>query len=164
MICQIDLRVYVALERVHIVEHLLFIPEMEIVLSGEGIVIAEGDVARDVFPFVSVGHAFLVFNHLVVEVSERLDEQAITYGVVQKMADVLTDEQLRAAGILIETQDPDENYKLTINSPINVKEAQKKTPSRAPDIGENSLEVLRALDFDEGYIQELVNAEVVVSA
>jgi crotonobetainyl-CoA:carnitine CoA-transferase CaiB-like acyl-CoA transferase len=80
------------------------------------------------------------------------------------MADVLTDKQLRAAGIVIETQDPDENYKLTINSPINVKEAQKKMPTRAPDIGENSLEVLRALDFDEDYIQELVNAEVVVSA
>ena len=100
----------------------------------------------------------------ISEVSERLDGEAITYGVVQKMADVLTDKQLRAAGIVIETQDPDENYKLTINSPINVKEAQKKTPTRAPCVGENSLEVLRALDFDEDYIQELVNAEVVVSA
>lgn len=83
MICQIDLGVYIALERVHIVEHLVFIPEMEIVLSGEGFVIAEGDVTNDVFPFVGVGHAFLVFNHLVVEVSEVpvfLDEFVLVLG------------------------------------------------------------------------------------
>jgi len=83
MICQIDLGVYVALERVHIVEHLLFIPEMEIVLSGEGIVISEGDVTNDVFPFVGVGHAFLVFNHLIVEVSEVpmfLEDNVLLFG------------------------------------------------------------------------------------
>jgi crotonobetainyl-CoA:carnitine CoA-transferase CaiB-like acyl-CoA transferase len=100
----------------------------------------------------------------ISEVSERLDKEGITYGAVQKMADVLRDEQLRAAGIVIETEDPGDDYRLTINSPINVKEAQKKIPSRAPDIGANSLEVLRDLDFEESYIQELLNAEVIVSA
>ena len=100
----------------------------------------------------------------ISEVSERLDREGITYGAVQKMADVLRDEQLRAAGIVIETEDPGDDYRLTINSPINVKEAQKKIPSRAPDIGANSLEVLRDLEFEESYIQELLNAEVIVSA
>ena len=97
------------------------------------------------------------------EVSQRLDDQGITYGIVQKMADVLDDEQLRAAGIVIETGDSTGDYNLTINSPINVKEAKKKQPVRAPDIGADSLQVLRSLDFEEEYIQELISSDVVVA-
>ena len=97
------------------------------------------------------------------EVSQRLDDQGITYGIVQKMADVLDDEQLRAAGIVIETGDSTGDYNLTINSPINVKEAKKKQPVRAPDIGADSLQVLRSLDFEEEYIQELISSDIVVA-
>ena len=96
-------------------------------------------------------------------VSQRLDEEGITYGLVQTMADVLVDEQLRASGIVIETEDSSDDYRLTINSPINVKEEKKKVPTRAPDIGANSLEVLRSLDFEESYIQELLSADIVIA-
>ena len=34
------------------------------------------------------------------EVSQRLDDQGITYGIMQKMADVLDDEQLRLLVLL----------------------------------------------------------------
>ena len=51
----------------------------------------------------------------------------------------------------------------TINSPINVREAKKKQPVRAPDIGADSLQVLRSLDFEEEYIQELISSDVVVA-
>ena len=69
------------------------------------------------------------------EVSQRLDGQGITYGIVQKMADVLDDEQLRAAGIVIETGDSTGDYNLTINSPINVKEAKKIPPVQEVQTG-----------------------------
>ena len=95
--------------------------------------------------------------------SERLDKQGITYGMVQKMADVLDDQQLRAADIIIETGDTTGDYNLTINSPINVKEAKKKKPVRAPGIGADSLQVLRSLEFEEKYIQELVSSKVIVA-
>ena len=96
------------------------------------------------------------------EAARRLDDQGITYSKVQTMSEVLADPQLRAAGIVIETGDTQGDYELTISSPINVVGEAKKAPKRAPDIGANSLSVLRELDFDEDYIQSLVGAGVVV--
>ena len=42
------------------------------------------------------------------------------------MSEVLVDEQLRAAGIVIETGDTQGDYDLTISSPINVVGEAKK--------------------------------------
>ena len=96
------------------------------------------------------------------DAARRLDDQGITYSKVQTMSEVLADPQLRAAGIVIETGDTQGDYELTISSPINVVGEAKKAPKRAPDIGANSLSVLRELDFDEDYIRSLVGAGVVV--
>jgi formyl-CoA transferase len=96
------------------------------------------------------------------EAARRLDDEGITYSKVQTMSEVLVDPQLRAAGIVIETGDTQGDYELTISSPINMVGEVKKAPQRAPDIGANSLSVLRALDFAEDYIQSLIGAGIVV--
>ena len=96
------------------------------------------------------------------EAARRLDDEGITYSKVQTMSDVLVDPQLRAAGIVIETGDTQGDYELTISSPINMVGEVKKAPQRAPDIGANSLSVLRELDFAEDYIQSLIGAGIVV--
>ena len=96
------------------------------------------------------------------EAARRLDDEGITYSKVQTMSEVLVDPQLRAAGIVIETGDTQGDYELTISSPINMVGEVKKAPQRAPDIGANSLSVLRELDFAEGYIQSLIGAGIVV--
>ena len=96
------------------------------------------------------------------EAARRLDDEGITYSKVQTMSEVLVDPQLRAAGIVIETGDTQGDYELTISSPINMVGEAKKAPQRAPDIGANSLSVLRELDFDEDYIQSLIGAGIVV--
>ena len=96
------------------------------------------------------------------EAARRLDDEGITYSKVQTMSEVLVDPQLRAAGIVIETGDTQGDYELTISSPINVVGEVKKAPQRAPDIGANSLSVLRELDFAEDYIQSLIGAGIVV--
>jgi crotonobetainyl-CoA:carnitine CoA-transferase CaiB-like acyl-CoA transferase len=80
------------------------------------------------------------------------------------MADVLTDQQMRANGIVVETGDEGEGYELTIASPINVREAPKKRPSRAPDVGADSVEVLRDLGFAESYVAQLVSSKVILTA
>ena len=98
------------------------------------------------------------------QLGEKFDAAGVTYSRVQPMADVLEDEQLRANQIVLETGDQDGGYELTINSPINIREAPKKAPKRAPDVGADSLEVLREFDFDEAYIQELVRSETVIPA
>ena len=96
------------------------------------------------------------------EAARRLDDEGITYSKVQTMSEVLVDPQLRAAGIVIETGDTQGDYELTISSPINMVGEVKKAPQRAPDIGANSLSVLRDLDFAEDYIQSLIGAGIVV--
>jgi len=100
-------------------------------------------------------------RHDSAEVAARLDAIGVTFGPVQPMAAVLEDEQLRANGIVVETDDAGEGYDLTIASPINVLEAPKKKPSRAPEVGADSLAVLHELGFAEEYVHELVSAQVV---
>jgi crotonobetainyl-CoA:carnitine CoA-transferase CaiB-like acyl-CoA transferase len=97
-----------------------------------------------------------------VDASNLLDAQGITYGPVQTMSEVLEDKQLRASGIIVETGDAGDDYKLTIGSPINIAGETKKVPKRAPEIGADSLAVLRSFDLDETYIQELLTQGVVM--
>jgi formyl-CoA transferase len=114
---------------------------------------------RDVLQqMISDAFAQLTF----AQAAQRLDAQGITYAKVQTMSEVLADEQLRAAGIVVETGDSQGDFDLTIASPINMVGEVKKHPQRAPDIGADSLTVLRDLDFAETYIQELFSAGVVV--
>ncbi|MDG1124375.1 MAG: CoA transferase [Pseudomonadales bacterium] len=108
----------------------------------------------------AIATAFSKLTYL--EASSSLDAQGITYGPVQTMSEVLEDEQLRANGIIVETGDAGEDYKLTIGSPINIAGEVKKAPKRASDIGADSLAVLRSFDLEEAYIQELLTQGVVV--
>lgn len=110
----------------------------------------------------AIQEAFVQFSRQ--EIEHRLDAAGVTYGRVQPMADVLRDEQLRANEIVLETGDDKGDYELTFNSPISIREEPKKPPKRAPDVGQDSLEVLREFAFDEGYIQELVRSKTVLLA
>ena len=109
---------------------------------------------------VVMDEAFAKFTF--AEVSRRLDEAGVTHGAVQPMAAILEDEQLRANDVVVETGDSGEGYALTINSPINVAEAPKVKPRRAPELGAHTLEVLNELEFDEGYVHELMQAGVIL--
>lgn len=95
------------------------------------------------------------------QVSERLEEAGVTFSRVQPMADVLEDEQMRANGIVLETEDAGEGYSLTIGSPINVAESPKRKPTRAPEIGADSLSILREIGIEETRIQALLSSEVI---
>ena len=106
--------------------------------------------------------AFQQFDYATI--SARFEAHGVTYGRVQPMAEVLTDEQLRANGIVLETGDPGEGYELTINSPINVKETPKRPPTRAPEVGADSLEVLTELGFDQDYLRALQAQQVIYDA
>ncbi len=98
------------------------------------------------------------------EVGRRLDQAGVTYSRVQPMADILEDEQMRANSIVVPTDDDGEGYDLTISSPINVAEAPKRAPSRAPDIGADTVAVLREMDVADDEIQALLGSGVVMSA
>ncbi len=110
----------------------------------------------------AMDEAFAQFSY--AEASERLQAAGVTFSRVIPMGEVPDDEQMRANGIIVETDDDGEGYALTVGSPINVREAPKRAPHRAPEIGQDSIAVLRELDFENGYIQQLLDAQVIFAA
>ncbi|MDE0063272.1 MAG: CoA transferase [Gammaproteobacteria bacterium] len=98
------------------------------------------------------------------ELMERLDAQGVTCGVVAPMGDVVHDEQLRASGVVIETGDAGEDYRYTVASPIDVAEERKRPPSRAPDIGAQTREIMREAGYSEETTNSLIASGVLVAA
>ena len=96
------------------------------------------------------------------ELMRVLDEHDITCGVVAPMGDVVNDAQLIANDVVIPTNDPGDDYRWTINSPIFVAEESKRTPSRAPGVGDHSVEVLREAGYSEDEIQKLLERGIVI--
>ena len=97
------------------------------------------------------------------ELMECLDAQGVTCGVVAPMGDVVHDEQLRANGVVIETGDPGEDYRFTVNSPIEVAEEPKRPPSRAPDIGAQTREIMQEAGYSKDTIDSLIASGVLVA-
>ena len=97
------------------------------------------------------------------EIAARLEHLGVTFAEAQTMADVIEDEQLRANGIIVATGEEGSDYPLTVGSPIQIKGEAKRPPSRAPQVGADSLAVLRAMDFDDAYIAQLVRDGVVIT-
>ena len=79
------------------------------------------------------------------------------------MAEVAHDEHLIANEIVVPTEDPGEDYQWTIASPIKIAEQDKHPPRRAPEIGANSIEVLRELGCDQARIDDLVERRIVIA-
>ncbi|MCZ6640327.1 MAG: CoA transferase, partial [Gammaproteobacteria bacterium] len=99
----------------------------------------------------------LTLNELV----SRLDEHDLTFGVVQQGPEVVADPQLIANEIIVPTGSDDPLYQWTVASPIKLKEAQKKPPTRAPEIGQHSSEVLAELGYAEDEIGRLIAQGIV---
>jgi len=98
------------------------------------------------------------------ELVHRLDSHDVTFGVVQQGPEVVADPQLIANEIIVPTGSDDPLYQWTVASPIKLKEAQKKQPIRAPDIGQHSREVLAELGFAEDEIDRLIDQGVVTES
>lgn len=97
------------------------------------------------------------------ELVERLDRHDITYSRVMPMSEVAYDEHLIANEIVVPTGDPGGDYRYTIASPIRIAEEPKKAPRRAPDMGADSVEVLRELGLSEQRIQALIDGGAVIA-
>jgi crotonobetainyl-CoA:carnitine CoA-transferase CaiB-like acyl-CoA transferase len=122
--------------------------------------IADAMQHRELF-YQQVCEAFAAMPFEVI--AKQLEALGVTYAEAQTMSAVIEDEQLRANGIIVATEDEGEDYPLTVGSPIQIKGEDKRPPSRAPEIGADSLAVLRAMDFDEAYIAQLVRDGVVIT-
>ncbi len=92
---------------------------------------------------------------------ETLDHHEITYGHVRPMGEVVDDPQLAANEVIVETNDPGDDYRRTIMSPIRIDGEPKRPPRRAPDIGAQTREVLAELGIAGTEIDRLIASGVV---
>jgi crotonobetainyl-CoA:carnitine CoA-transferase CaiB-like acyl-CoA transferase len=90
------------------------------------------------------------------EIVEKLRFSEVTFGVLSKSSDHKKDKQFLKNEVLVNfSKDSFETENLTVNSPIFLKDELKKTPSRGPDLGEHSKEILSGIGIDSKELDKL---------
>ena len=83
------------------------------------------------------------------EIAEKLRFSEVTFGILSKSTDHKKDEQFLKSEVLVNfSKDSFETENFTVNSPVFLKDEPKKTPSRGPDLGEHSKEILSGIGID----------------
>jgi formyl-CoA transferase len=98
------------------------------------------------------------------EWSPILEKTGVAVGVVSTLDDIPHDAQMRASGALVPIDDPRAGASLTVGSPIQIDGEEKVPPRMPPEIGEHTVEVLRAAGVQEPEIDRLLRAGVIVQA
>jgi formyl-CoA transferase len=93
-----------------------------------------------------------------------LNAHGLTFGVVAAIDDVRTDRQMVASGALVPIDDPRAGASLTVASPLWVEGVDKVAPRFPPEVGEHSVEILREAGYDDGEIEKLLGAGIIVQA
>ncbi len=88
----------------------------------------------------------------LAEWRRMLDEAGLIFGIVAEPEDIAQDEQVLAAGHLVNFVDSD---LMTINSPIEIRGQVKVAPRPAPKVGEHSEAVLREAGYSEAEVAAL---------
>jgi len=96
--------------------------------------------------------------------SPILDKTGVAFGVVATLDDVPHDVQMRASGALVPIDDPRAGASLTVSSPLQISGQEKVPPTLAPEIGQHTVEVLRAAGIAAAEIERLLQAGVIVQA
>jgi formyl-CoA transferase len=96
--------------------------------------------------------------------STILDKTGVAFGVIATLDDIPHDVQMRASGALVPMADPRAGASLTVSSPLQVSGQEKVPPTLAPEIGQHTVEVLRAAGIAAAEIERLLKAGVIVQA
>ena len=93
-----------------------------------------------------------------------LEKTGVAFGVVATLDDIPRDVQMRASGALVPIEDPGAGASLTVSSPLQIGGEEKVPPRLAPEIGQHTLEVLRAAGIAASEIERLLHDGVIAQA
>lgn len=89
----------------------------------------------------------------------RLDRTGIIWARVAELPDLVADPQARAIGMFAEVEHPTGSFE-TLTAPFTMSESDVRVRGRAPEIGEQTGEVLRGMGIDDARVAELAAAGV----
>jgi crotonobetainyl-CoA:carnitine CoA-transferase CaiB-like acyl-CoA transferase len=95
------------------------------------------------------------------EADVALQAADVTFSVVARLNDVVSDPQLIANGLIVATQSDEPGYDRTLATPFKVHDEAQQVPARAPLLGEHSEAVLREAGYDDAAIEALIEQGVV---
>ena len=102
------------------------------------------------------------FAALTIDAADAaLKAHDITFSVVARLADVVSDPQLIANGLVVPTDSTEPGYDKALATPFRLHGETQRTPTRAPDIGEHSRAVLLEAGFGHADIDALVRQKIV---
>ena len=93
-----------------------------------------------------------------------LDKTGVAFGVVGTLDDIPHDAQMRDSGALVPIDDPRAGASLTVSSPLQIAGQEKVPATLAPEIGQHTVEVLRAAGIPQADIDRMLSAGVIVQA
>jgi len=89
----------------------------------------------------------------LADISLSLDKENITYGVVEKISEVINDAHLIENEIIVKTDSDNPDYQWTVANPIQIHGEKQKPPGNVPATGEHTREIL----LESGYSEESIN-------
>jgi crotonobetainyl-CoA:carnitine CoA-transferase CaiB-like acyl-CoA transferase len=98
------------------------------------------------------------------EWSPILEKTGVAFGVVSTLDDIPHDVQMRASGALMPIADPRAGASHIVSSPIQISGQEKVPATFVPEIGEHTVEVLRAAGVADAEIETLLKAGIIVQA
>ncbi len=91
-----------------------------------------------------------------------MDEQELTYGVVERLSEVVQDAHLIENDVIVRTSSENPDFQWTIANPITIGGEAKKVPGDPPSIGQHSREILTEAGYSEDAIAQLLANGVIV--
>jgi len=108
--------------------------------------------AKSLIPLLDAAFASRDF----AEWRKVLDEHAVTFGTVGRLADIPDDPQVVANRMLVEMEDAPLPGLRVVDSPIRIEGATKRPPRPAAAIGQHTREVLASLGYGTERIEALL--------